>query len=193
MYGPSITKRPAPALVSIPPVGSYLYPWSGQLGTGTLAVNANRLYAALFATGVPISIDRVGYEVTTGSAGFARMGAYTYDPSTGLPSTLISDCGVGITDNIAVVEITPTTFVVPAGLFFLAIVFSVTPTVRRMSAVVPVNSVPWGHSGNSETGSNSTNQHAVYGAHTYGALPTAFPAATYASASHLPKLHLRRA
>lgn len=194
MINIGVRRRAVPPLFAVPPSGSYLYSWTGQLGTGTLAVTINRLYGVLFATGVPMAIDRVGYEVTTGVAGFARMGVYSYDPATGLPAALIYDCGAGITDAAAVVEITPAANVaVPAGQFFLGIVFSAACTVRRMSAVGPVNSVPYGHSANNETGSATSNQHVVYGSHTYGALPAAFPSVSYASSAHLPRLHLRRA
>lgn len=176
-----------PALA--PPSGQYQYPASGQLGTNTLTVTANRLYAMPFVVGTPITIDRIGFEITTGSAGGCRMGVYAHDSAGNGPGALLSDFGIGDTTSIAVVEITGS-LVVPTGVFWVAGVFSVTPTVRRVNA--GVGSVFLGYSANNETGTTSYSC-VAYGAHTYGALPAAFPSATVAGAAHAPKFHVRRA
>lgn len=178
----------APTAVG-PPVGQYLYPACGQLGTNTLTVTADRLYAVPFAVGSAMSIDRLGYEVTTGSAGFVRMGVYAHSPTAFGPGALLADFGTGITDSIAVVEITGSV-TVPAGVFWVAGVFSVTPTVRRVNA--GVGAVFLGYSANNENGTTSYNC-VAYGAHAYAALPATFPSVTTAGAAHAPKFHIRRA
>jgi len=91
-----------------------------------VAMSANVIYYQPFnLTGMPI--DRIGINVTAGSAGLCRLGIYTN--ANGAPGTLILDAGTVDTTSIALVEATIATTYLPGTWVWLCAVFNATPTV----------------------------------------------------------------
>jgi hypothetical protein len=141
----------------------------------TAAVSANTAYAQpIFVVG---TATRVGIEVTTGSAGTCRLGIYTNN--NGVPGTLIVDAGAVDTTSIALVEATINLPV--RDWVWLVSVFSATPTCRTGT-----NSFASLLGGSSP----SSGGKALFGASTYGAMPTAAPTMTGMS-SVSPAMWLR--
>lgn len=150
------------------------------------ALVANRMYAMPFVapgrTGC--TLDRLGINVTTGSAGNARLGIY--NDSSGYPGTLLLDAGTVVTTNIAVVTVTISQALVPGNRYWLVYVSNATPTVRS----IPVNccSHALGFARTLGTAGNC----GLYVAFTYGTLPTPFPSSpTMITANPIPALFYR--
>lgn len=97
------------------------------------AVLADRVYYQPILLSNQV-VDRIGIEVTAGSAGNCRLGLYAGDGA-GMPSTLILDCGTVDTTSIAVVEATFTAVRLPPRWVWMAAVFEATPTCRTGTPV----------------------------------------------------------
>ena len=138
---------------------------------------ANRLYAVPIRLVERRFLKEIGVYVSTASTGNVRFGVYGRDGD-GKLGDLLVDIGATTTNSSgalsAVTDADNTELI--AGRYFLAAVFSATPTINGLS---PVSSVLGATVGGS---SMNTISH-YYAAHIYGALPTAFPAVTAGSGS----------
>ena len=107
---------------------TYYIPATHIATSGTAAIVANVLYFVPFL--IPgAAFDRIGVEVTTGSAGAARLGLYTN--ASGGPLSLILDCGTVDVTSTAVVEASFTAVSLPNDWVWAAIVSNATPTLRN--------------------------------------------------------------
>jgi hypothetical protein len=120
-------KRPH---VHIPQAAGRFYQSDLGVTTGTFAVAAGQLYAS------PIFIPKkqlftvISIEVTTLSVGSVRLGIYR--DSGGQPGALVADSGVLSTSTTGAKSATIAATLAP-GWYWLASVFSVTPTVRAFT------------------------------------------------------------
>lgn len=145
--------------------------------TATAAIVANSLYYQPIA--ITGTINRIGIEITGGSAGAARLGLYTNN--NGIPGSLILDCGTVDTTSVALVEATIPDMVLRGEWMWMAVVSNATPTCRCGavgSAMVAGSSTP------------SAGIRAYVGTLVYAALPAAAPAITSVS-SVAPAIWLR--
>lgn len=147
---------------------------------------ADRLYAMPFVapgrTGC--TLDRLAINVTTGSAGAARLGIY--NDSSGYPGTRLLDAGTVDTTSIAVVSATISQALVPGNRYWLVYVSNATPAIRS----IPVNSCSHalGFGPTLPTGGNC----GLYVAFAYASLPTPFPSTpTMITANPIPALFYR--
>lgn len=137
--------------------------------TSATAVVANRLYAVPFFTGpAGITMTSLNLEVTTLSAGNARMGIYAADVNPPYyPAGLLLDAGEVATGTTGVktIDITDALYIgtAPSQLLWLASVFAVTPSIRYVSQI-----------GIIEIDATGAAQAGVSMTHTYAALPSAF-------------------
>jgi hypothetical protein len=140
-------------------------------------ISANSIYyQPISITG---TINRIGIEITTGSAGAARLGIYSNNG--GIPGTLILDCGTVDTTNIAIVEATIADTVLRGEWIWMAAVSNATPACRA------------GTVGSQMIAGSSTPSAAIrgyVGSLAYAALPVAAPAISSVS-SVVPALWLR--
>jgi hypothetical protein len=131
--------------------------------TAVAAISANSIYyQPISITG---TVNRIGIEITTGSAGAARLGLYTNN--NGIPGTLILDCGTVDTTNIAIVEATIAETVLRGEWIWMAVVSNATPSCRIGAvgaAMVAGSSTPSG------------GIRAYVGTLVYAAMPTNAPA-----------------
>ena len=105
---------------------TYYTPVTSIAGTGTGAIAANTLY--FLPHNLPGGlVDRIGIEVTSGSAGAARLGIYANE--NGAPGALILDCGTVDTTSNAIVEASFTALRLPEWVW-AAVVSNATPTLR---------------------------------------------------------------
>ena len=105
---------------------TYYLPATSISSTTTSAIAANTLY--FLPHNLPGGlVDRIGIEVTSGSAGAARLGIYANE--NGAPGALILDCGTVDTTGIAIVEATFTAIRLPEWVW-AAVVSDATPTLR---------------------------------------------------------------
>jgi hypothetical protein len=145
--------------------------------TAVAAISANSIYyQPISITG---TVNRIGIEITTGSAGAARLGLYTNN--NGIPGTLILDCGTVDTTNIAIVEATIDAMVLRGEWVWMAVVSNATPACRCGAvgtAMVAGSSTPGG------------GIRGYVGTLAYAALPVAAPAITSVS-SVVPAIWLR--
>lgn len=141
------------------------------------AISANIIYyAPISITG---TVNRMGIEVTAGSAGAARLGLYSNN--NGIPGTLILDCGTVDVTSIALVEATIAATVLRGEWIWMCAVSDATPTLRSGTAA------------NSMTAGSSTPSAGIKGyagTFTYGVLPSTAPAITTVS-SVVPAMWLR--
>lgn len=134
-------------------------------GTGNSAIFANSIYyQPISITG---TVNRIGIEIVTGSAGAARLGLYTNN--SGIPGTLILDCGTVDTTNIALVEATIPDMVLRGEWMWMAAVSNATPTVRNGTLA---------HGMIAGASTPSAGIRAYVGTLAYAALPVAAPAIT---------------
>lgn len=153
-------------------------------GSAAFAVTANRLYAHPIVIGASETFTRIGIEITTGTAGNARLGIY--DIANGVPTSLVSDLGTISTASTGEIELTISQALTP-GVYALAIVFSATPTVQEPT--MNDRSVLFHYIGGSAIGSSSDTL-GFYVSHTYGALPSTFGSVTYSN--NIPTICLRK-
>lgn len=159
------------------PAANYIFPigFSAIDTSSGFTVTANRLYGMPIAVGEETTIDRISIYVVSGS-GNARLGIY--EISGDKPGALLYDEGAVDVSTAGSKSITISR-TLPAGLYYLGLVFSGTPSVAKSnggSADDPINAlctlVFGGH------GLASYGHCGVYVAHTYGALPDPFGSAT---------------
>lgn len=169
---------PEPQLLDI----STAYTLSRALspGTGAATVLADRIYYQPFT--LPGStINRIGVEVTTGSAGACRLGLYSNIPGGYGPDALIVDAGTVDTTSIAIVENTISQ-TGPTGIIWAAALFNATPGVRSATG----GDSRWLGS------SISAGYKGLLATQSYGALPSTAPTPT-ARTVNCAAVFLRRA
>lgn len=162
------------AVNSFPLVDNRIYDSTTAISsvtTSTGAMTANRLYAVPVLVKERRYLNNVSVWVQGGSAGNVRVGVYAATADY-LPGSLLVDIGTADTGTgfiLREVADTAYTELLP-GIYFLAAVFSGTPTVTTITAV------------SSELGIASGSPLSYYYvAHTYGALPASFGTPTSAS------------
>lgn len=137
----------------------------GHVTTTTVALTANRLYAVPIRFENDFTIDSVAVYVTSSAAGNLRMGIYEMKAN-GLPGDLVVDGGATSSGSTGERTRYLSEAVLPAGVYWLALISDATPTVRAYTANT---GALWGSRGDG-----------VYGSHvrysgSYGALPDPFP------------------
>lgn len=143
-------------------------------GTGTGAVSADILYTMPFIVGARVTWTTIGLGVTAGS-GNARLGIYRANTG-GVPDVLVLDAGVVDVSGTGEKTISISQ-ALEVGFYYLAVVFSGTPTVRIAGNT--------GVAGLAMTGvaALGTADSLVYKSHAYAALPSPFGAVSYLAAS----------
>ncbi len=116
----------------LPPMGYYpgrIYGAAIAGGTSSMSVALNTLYAVPFLCEERRTFDRIGIRVAGTAAGNARLGIYN-SGADGLPSSLLLDSGQLATSTINTdVTATISQELQAQTLYWLAAVFSSTPTV----------------------------------------------------------------
>jgi hypothetical protein len=153
----------------------YYFGLSASPGSGASHL-ANQLYGRVFTVGKQATFTRIGIEVTTGHASNARLGIYNFDG--GIPTSLVLDAGTVSAASTGAKEITISQALSP-GLYVVAAVFeSASSETRTVAATAGTHAHFLGFG----SFNAATDGSAFYGAHTYGALPSTFPASlTYDS------------
>lgn len=136
----------------------------------TRAMSVDTIYLMPLIIGTEGTALRIGIEVTSGSAGAARLGIYNNHATLAKPSTLRLDAGTVVTNSAAFVEIV-ISHTLPAGLYWLAAVTNATPTVRALTSA----NMPWPMM----VGLANTRATSGTRAFTYAALPADESAQTY--------------
>lgn len=130
----------------------------------TLALSANRLYFLPIIISATQTFTRISINVTTLSAGNARLGIF--NDTSGAPSTLVLDAGTVSTTTTGLKEVTISQSV-SAGVYWLGFVCDATPTVSSFSYtnnnVIALLGV---------SGFGGQPYHHIYKSFTYGALPS---------------------
>ena len=144
----------------------------------TAAVTANILYAMPFTVDRVLTIDSVGVHLTSQvSSSNVRMGIYK--DSNGVPHALVADLGtVGTTDPTGLKEITGLLQKLQPGMYWLAAVFSHTPSISFLSASA-ISSV----FGVSSAAAVNTGINASF---TYAVLPSTYPTVVVSAATSQP-------
>lgn len=144
----------------------------------TSTINFNTIYYQPIA--ISGTINRIGIEVTAGSAGAARLGLYSNN--NGIPGTLILDAGTVDVTSIAIVEATTADTILSGEWIWMAIVSNATPTLRAggVGAAMILGA----------TAPSASGIRGYGGALAYGALPAAAPAISGTS-SVTPAIWLR--
>lgn len=152
-------------------------------GTGSAAaVTANRLYAQLHYIGQNETAIGLGTNVATGVASSnVRLGLYANND--GVPGSLILDAGEVSTSSSSSTPEIVISQALPAGYYWVAGVFSDTPSIRTLS--VSRGSLM----GISSLGGAGVTQ--FYASYTYGVLPDPFPVVTDDVASNPPVLAVK--
>lgn len=145
----------------------YYYGLGYVPASGSSVQAANRLYFKPFVVTEETTFTRVGFEVTTGAAGNARIGIYNF--VNGIPTSLITDFGTVDTGTTGNKEVTISETLSP-GIYAIATVFNATPDVRELTKT---NSITDWYVGLTNT--TDTTTAGGYGSHTYGGLPSTFP------------------
>ena len=160
---------------------------STQIATGavtTLAVTADILYACpLFVAQASVTLSAIGIEVTTFATGNVRLGIY-YD-SAGAPVTLLQDSGAVSTGTANGFKSVATSQVLTSGWWWLACVFSATPTVR---VITTANSL---HLLGATSGTDTAIHSGVSVAQAYGSLPDPFTAESALHTGNFPRIMIQ--
>lgn len=139
-------------------------------GTGALAANVLRALPFLEARGG--AIDELVLDITVGAAGSIRLGVYTTVSETNIyPSRLLLDTG-NQTVVSAGVRIINVNLNLEPGLYWIAYILDVAPTVRSIAAAGFLATV----FGRPETLGAETPSAQWSVARAFGALPDPFPA-----------------
>lgn len=175
--------RPFPQVhpgVRVSPTSYFTSP-AVQVGATNGAVSANTAYyQPIILPGQ--TVNRIGINVTTGAAGNCRLALYTNGQ--GVPSTLILDCGVVDTTNIATVLATIADTVLPVEYVWMASVFDATPTCT-------IGTVS--NSGVLGSQSLATGNRGLTATFNYAAWTAAAPVTSLAMGNTVPMMALRRA
>jgi hypothetical protein len=165
--------------------GRYYFPTGGStVGSSTFVTSANVLYAVPIHISHDMTLAALVAQVTTGSAGAVRMGVY--NDSSGYPGSLVVDAGTGDTTGTGTIEVA-TTQALSRGKYWIAGVFSATPTLRRFNGTATNNVVAIGYTTADPTGATDTIT-GVTVAYTYGALPSTFTGGgTYVASTAHPR------
>jgi hypothetical protein len=105
--------------------------WGGIAAT-TLALPSARLYAIPFFCPTTFKMGQIDINVTTLSAGNARLGIYE-DNGKCAPGKLLLDAGEVATGTTGVKGITITKILRGGKLYWLALVCAATPTIRALA------------------------------------------------------------
>jgi hypothetical protein len=152
----------------------------------TAAPTANVLRAVPIWTGNKITLDRIGINVTTLTAGNQRLGIYN-DNANGYPGTLVADLGTVDTGTTGVKEITISQILNANTLYWLALVGNAAPTIRAIAgtAMFPILGL--------DSGLGTALGVGWTVAFTYAALPSTFTAGGSAltTADTIPAIAVR--
>lgn len=160
---------------------SAYYNGLGYFVSGTLQVTADILYCRPFIVTSTAAFTRIGLEVTATAAGNARMGIYNW--ANGVATTLVVDLGTVDASGTGEKEVTISQTLAP-GIYGIAVVFDNTPTVATVGRDTGfAHDFFGGAAANQQIGR-------ITGAHTYAALPSPFPSATY-SGTAPPQVWMR--
>lgn len=150
-------------------------PQSDYHSQTTIALTINVLRAVPYPIRFPITIDKLGIEVTSGTTGNIRIGIYNSDAN-GMPNSLIVDSGeIAISGTGA--KIVNVNVNLAPGLYWWAYNTDTANTLRALSNMY--HAIGYGPTfGASFVGSIATI------ARTYQALPSSFGAATFSNPGH---------
>ena len=154
-----------------------------------ITITANQIYWLPFSRG--LTADAIVFEVNTTSAGNARVGIYSANPTTGLPYQLIDGSNdISVSSAGVKVSIMGATHAITSRVW-IGFVTNVTPALFGIDANIAsnthVDARPFGQ---------STFRTAVYGFYstfTYAALPATAPAIAGDITQYVPILGLRAA
>ncbi len=156
--------------------------WPAGTNT-TIALTANTLNAVAFITPVARTITRMAIQVTTLSAGNARLGIYIDDGSV-YPESLLLDAGTVDTGSTGIKEITGlNTSLLANTLYWFVLVTNATPTISAVTA-----GTAWQPLGYTSTALNVVGAGYWQVSFSYAALPNPFPSGATTTANHLPKI-----
>lgn len=130
-----------PVPVSAVTAGRYMFPVSPGTSSTTATLGVGTVRVTAFYNPAPISIDRLGAEITTiGEAGSKlRLGIWL-DNGNAYPGALLLDGGVIAGDSATVQDLTVSALL-PSGLIWIGgavqVVVTTQPTVRITNAVTP--------------------------------------------------------
>lgn len=184
---------PSPASIYL--VGNYYASNGGRLGTTTVSLTADTLYAVPFSVEQTLTADRIAAEVTTLHASDIRLGIYAEGATPGSPDggALVHDAGViaaGTTGVKAIAIGTPV--VLPPGRYYLAIIAANATTALR--AIAASAATPNGISASDFSASAGIRWKAGDGLHDEAsALPSTFPATPTLQNTAAPVLAIRAA
>ncbi len=147
-------------------------------GLTTLAVTIDILYACPIKIPYTVTLTAIGIEVTTGATGNVRIGMYT--DVAGVPTARLFDSGAISTAAPAAFKSAAISQTIVPGNYWIAGVFSATPTVR---AVTTANSQ---HDLGSSSGTDTAVHSGVSVAFTYAALPDPFTGGSALHVGNLP-------
>lgn len=189
--GPIGATGPAGASSSLPNggyvSGVYYNGFHPTTDGGADTLVADRLYAGSFLVASTNTFDRISIEVvTTGTATGARLGIY--NTANGKPTTLLLDGGTVVVSSTGQKDLTISQSL-SAGVYWIAIVLNGTCDVYGYDGTTD----PYGaYVGGAVGGPGGGAPAGYYGSHTYGVLPSNFPATTVSAALY-PVLILRSA
>lgn len=146
----------------------------------TLVVTSGLLYACPIYIASPVTLTSIGVEVTAFAAGNVDLGLYV--DSAGTPGALKFDAGAvstGTSNTFKSISISQ--LIADAGWYWLAGVFSATPTVR---ALTTANSL---HMLGFTSGTDTTIHTGVTVSQSYGALPNPFTGGSALATVNFPR------
>ena len=128
------TKSALPMISSANTTGLYLkcQNIAGAGGGGSRSLTANYIYANWISIPEAITIDAVGIDVSSASAGTGRLMIFSHIPSTG-PGALFLDCGTINHGSTGVKLASFSDTVLPAGVYWLAIIPAAGITVTAVN------------------------------------------------------------
>jgi hypothetical protein len=167
-------------------VGNYYGVLGANSSTSTSSPAINYIYAVPFLVLKTEAFDRISIYVNTlAIEGKARLGIY-YDSNTS-PGALLLDAGEVDTSTTGAKEIAINQILAP-GLYWLAIIYSVTPVILACNQVINVLGF-----GTPSFSSNAIGNSTCYlTSQAYGELPNPHPTPAIATVS-VPGIALRRA
>lgn len=158
--------------------------YSNSLGTGglgTLAVTSGLMYACPIFISNSVTLTAIGIEVTAFATGSVQLGLYV--DSAGVPSALKFDAGnvsTGTSNSFKSISISQ--LIADAGWYWIAGIFSATPTVR---AVTTANSL---HMLGFSSGTDTVIHSGITVTQAYGALPNPFTGGSALATVNFPRL-----